>query len=89
MEDTVEEKKIQVCVYRYMCIYIYIYLDHFAVLQKLTEHCKSSIKKIFKNRTQITNVGENVEKREPSYTVGGNINWCSQCGKQHRGFFKN
>ena len=28
-------------------------------------------------RTQITNVGEDVEKREPSCTVGGNANWCS------------
>ena len=26
---------------------------------------------------QITNAGESVEKREPSYTVGGNVNWCS------------
>ena len=26
---------------------------------------------------QITNSGEGVEKREPSYTVGGNVNWCS------------
>ena len=25
-------------------------------------------------RTQITNVGDNVEKGEPSYTVGGNVN---------------
>jgi len=24
-------------------------------------------------RTQITNVGKDVEKREPSYTVGGNV----------------
>ena len=23
------------------------------------------------------NVGKNVEKREPLYTVHGNINWCS------------
>ena len=23
-----------------------------------------------------------MEKREPSYTVGGNINWCSHYGKQ-------
>ena len=28
-------------------------------------------------KTQITNAGEDVEKREPSYTVGGNVNWCS------------
>ena len=25
-------------------------------------------------------VGEDVEKREPLYTVGGNINWCSHYG---------
>ena len=26
---------------------------------------------------QLTNFGDNVEKREPSYTVGGSVNWCS------------
>ena len=26
-------------------------------------------------RPKITNVGKDVEKREPSYTVGGNVNW--------------
>ena len=30
-------------------------------------------------RTQITNVDEDVEKREPSYTVDGNVDWCSHC----------
>ena len=29
------------------------------------------------------NAGEGVEKREPSYTVGGNINWCSHYGEQY------
>ena len=24
-----------------------------------------------------------MEKREPYYTVGGNADWCSHCGKQH------
>ena len=37
----------------------------------------------------MSNVGEDVEKRKPSYTVGGNINWYSYCGKQHGGFSKN
>jgi len=32
---------------------------------------------------QITNAGEGVEKRETSYTVGGNANWYSHCGKQY------
>ena len=27
----------------YMCVYIYIYVNHFAVQQKLTQHCKSTI----------------------------------------------
>ena len=27
--------------------------------------------------TQITKAGEGVDKREPSYTVGGNVNWCN------------
>ena len=37
----------------------------------------------------ITNVGEDVEKREPSYIVGENLNWCSHCGKQYEGVSKN
>jgi len=28
-------------------------------------------------------------KRGPSYTVGGNVNWCSHCAKQYEGFSKN
>ena len=32
-------------------------------------------------RQETTNVGEDAEKREPSYTVGGNVNWCSHSGK--------
>jgi len=27
--------------------------------------------------------GEGVKRREPSYTVGGNINWYSHYGKQY------
>ena len=30
-----------------------------------------------KRKTQITNVREDVEKREPSYTVGADIKWYS------------
>jgi len=29
-----------------------------------------------------------VEKREPSYTVGGNVNWYSRYGEQYRGSLK-
>ena len=38
---------------------------------------------------QITNAGEGVEKKEPSYTVGGNVNWYSHYGEQYRGSLKN
>ena len=34
------------------------------------------------------NVGEGVEKKKPSFTVGGNVNWCSHCGEQDGGFSK-
>ena len=37
----------------------------------------------------MTNVREGVEKREPSYTVGGNVSWYSHYGKQHGGSLEN
>ena len=37
---------------------------------------------------QITNAGEGVEKRELSYTVGGNVNWYSHYGEQYGGSSK-
>ena len=36
-------------------------------------------------RQQTTSVGENVEKREPSCTLGGNVNWYSHYAKQYGG----
>ena len=32
---------------------------------------------------QTISAGEGVEKKEPYYTVGGNVNWCNHCGKQY------
>ena len=29
-----------------------------------------------------------MEKREPSFTVGGNVHWYSHCGEQYGGFLK-
>ena len=37
----------------------------------------------------IINDGEGVEKREPTYTAGGNVNWGSHYAKQYGGFLKN
>ena len=31
---------------------------------------------------QTINAGEGMEKRESSYTVGGDVIWCNHCGKQ-------
>ena len=39
--------------------------------------------------TQITNIGEHVEKRQALFTVDGDVNWCCHCGKHYRGFSKN
>ena len=33
--------------------------------------------------------GEGVEKKEHSYTVHGNVNWCNHYGKQYGGSLKN
>ena len=37
------------------------------------------------NKSGMTDVGEDAEKGEPSYTVGGNANWCSHSGKEYGG----
>ena len=34
---------------------------------------------------QAINTGEGVEKREPSYTVGENVNWYSHYREQYGG----
>ena len=44
---------------------------------------------IMKKSTSILNTGEGVEKREPSYTVGGNVNWYNRYGEQYGGSLKN
>ena len=38
---------------------------------------------------QIINAGEDVERREPSYIVGGNVNWYRHYGEQYGGSLKN
>ena len=45
---------------------------------------------VIKNSTNtITNARKGVEKRESSYPVGGNVNWCSYCGKPYGGSSEN
>ena len=38
---------------------------------------------------QTINAREGVEKREPSHTVAGNVNWYSPSGEQYEASFKN
>ena len=40
-------------------------------------------------KLQIINAGEGCGEKEPSYTVGGNVNWYSHYGEQYGGSFKN
>ena len=40
-------------------------------------------------RMAIIKKNKNVEKREPLYSVGGNVNWYSHSGKQYGDFSKN
>ena len=40
-------------------------------------------------RQEITNVGKDVEKREPLCTVSGNVYWYSHYGKQYGGSSEN
>jgi len=42
---------------------------------------------IFKN-LQTVNPGEDVKKREPSCTVGGNVNWYSHYGEKYEDSLK-
>ena len=37
----------------------------------------------------ILNAGEGVKEREPSYTIGGYVNWCNHYREQYRGSSKN
>ena len=43
---------------------------------------------IIKN-LQIVNAGEGVEKKEPSYLVGENVNWYNHYGEQYGSSLKN
>ena len=51
-------------------------------------HQLTPVKMAIIKSLQIINVGEGVEKREPSYTVGGNVNWYSHYGEQYGGSLK-
>ena len=45
------------------------------------------VRMVTSSKSLIINVGEGVEKREPFYTVDGNVNWYSHYG-EHRNLLK-
>jgi len=54
--------------------------------QRITNHNNNEVSShlsewLLLKRQQITSVGEDVKKREPSCTVGGDVNWCSHYEK--------
>ena len=54
----------------------------------LSDTCQNGYHQKKKKKNPTTNVDQDVEKREPSYTVGGNVNLFSHCINQYRGFSK-
>ena len=46
-------------------------------------------KKKKKKSQYITRVSKDLEKLEPLCSVGGNVKWCSRCGRQDGDFSEN
>ena len=44
-------------------------------------HHRTPVRMAIVNQTTIVSVGEVVEKEEPPFTAGGNVNWYSHYGK--------
>ena len=44
---------------------------------KTMKHHHTLVRMALIKQSTNNNPGDGVENREPSYTVGGNINWCS------------
>ena len=53
------------------------------LIKEVKDMFPENYKTIMKEAEEDTNkCDEDVEKREPWCTVGGNVNWCSHYGKQ-------
>ena len=80
------------------CLYIFeinpLSVASFAIIFSQSEGCLFTLltrqsEWLLSKSLQAINAGEGVEKREPSYTVGGNAYWYSHYGKQCGDFLKN
>lgn len=46
------------------------------------------LEELLSKSLKITNVGKDVEKKEPLFTLGENVKWYSHNGKQYEAFLK-
>ena len=58
-------------------------------LKTTMRYCLTPVRMAVIKKKQVTNAGKDGEKREPSYTVGRNVNWCSHYGKLYGGYLTN
>ena len=66
--------------------------EHEKISASLLEKCNEILPHTGQNghhQSLQINAGEGVEKRELSYTVGENVNWCSHYGEHHGRSLKN
>ena len=82
------------CLYRWL-INTWKDAQHHLLLEKYKPKLESGITShqsewpSTKKNLQIINAGEDMEKREPSCTAGGNVNWYSHYWRWYGEFFKN
>ena len=58
-------------------------------IKTIMRSCLTPVRMPIIKSLQTINVGEGVEKRKPSCTVGGNVNWYSHYGRRYRDTLKN
>ena len=64
-------------------------LDREMQIKTTKRYCFTPVRQPVSKIQEITSVGEDVEEREYLFTVGGNVNWYSHCGKQWGDFSEN
>ena len=56
---------------------------------KTTMRYHFAVRMVIIKSLQIITAGEGVKKKEPSYTVGGNVNWDSWYGEKYENSLEN
>ena len=58
-------------------------------IKTTTRYHLTEVRMVIIKKSTNNNAGEGVEKKEPSYTVDGNVNWYSHYGEQYGGSLRN